>query len=167
MKCWVCSREAKGFLHTDVRQRVGTPARYPIDWVFCSDRCAKAFHLMYGSWSRAMDDNKPQEESMVDATELELASMRKCLKFFGEAASEIGFDKPLGSYSQEEALRIIDAIVMGYVEAMTQAHEASKYPPVRMTERPVNDPIRDAAVKPAVPNPFADMKDDLPWEVKP
>jgi len=78
---------------------------------------------MYGSWARALDDGLPAEAAMVDATELELECMRKCLKFFGEAASEIGFDKPLGSYSEEEALRVINAIVTGYVEAMTQAHE--------------------------------------------
>lgn len=123
MKCWVCSREAKGFSHTDTRQRVGTPARYPIDWVFCSPRCQRAFHGMYGSWVRAIDNATPAEEFMVDATELELECMRKCLKFFGEAASEIGFDKPLGSYSETEALSVINAIVTAYVTAMAQAHE--------------------------------------------
>ena len=43
---------------------------------------------------------------MVDATELELECMRKCLKFFGEAASEIGFDKPLGSYDEAQAILV-------------------------------------------------------------
>lgn len=167
MKCWVCSREARGFLHTDTRQRVGSPARYPIDWVFCSGRCQRAFHRMYGSRVRALDNDTPAEALMVDATELELECMRKCLKFFGEAASEIGFDKPLGSYSEEEALRVINAIVTGYVEAMTQAHEKSKYPPVRMTAKPVHDPIKEAAAQALSTNPFADMEDDLPWEVKP
>ncbi len=166
MKCWVCSREAKGFLHTDTRQRVGTPARYPMDWVFCSPRCQRAFHSMYGNWVKAMDNETHSEASMVDATELELRSMRKCLKFFGEAAAEIGFDKPLGSYSEEEALSVINAIVTAYVEAMTLEHEQNKYPPVRMTDKPVSDPIKDAA-KVASTNPFADMEDDLPWEVKP
>lgn len=103
---------------------------------------------------------------MVDATELELAAMRKCLKFFGEAASEIGFDKPLGSYSEAQALQVIDAIVTGYVQAMTEAHEASKYPPVRMSQKPVHDPFKDAVNQAVEPNPFADMENDLPWEVK-
>lgn len=166
MKCWVCSREAKGFSHTDTRQRVGTPARYPIDWVFCSRRCQHAFHSMYGSWVRAIDNESLAEACMVDATELELQSMRKCLKFFGEAAAEIGFDKPLGSYSEAEALSVINAIVTAYVEAMTQEHEQNKYPPVRMTGKPVSDPIKDVAQALST-NPFADMEDDLPWEVKP
>jgi hypothetical protein len=166
MKCWVCSREAKGFSHTDTRQRVGTPARYPIDWVFCSRRCQHAFHSMYGSWVRAIDNESLAEACMVDATELELQSMRKCLKFFGEAAAEIGFDKPLGSYSEAEALSVINAIVTAYVEAMTHEHEQNKYPPVRMTGKPVSDPIKDAAQALST-NPFADMEDDLPWEVKP
>lgn len=104
---------------------------------------------------------------MVDATELELECMRKCLKFFGEAASEIGFDKPLGSYSETEALSVINAIVTAYVTAMAQAHEKTKYPPVRMTGKPVSDPIKDAAAQALSTNPFADMEDDLPWEVKP
>ena len=104
---------------------------------------------------------------MVDATELELECMRKCLKFFGEAASEIGFDKPLGSYSETEALSVINAIVTAYVEAMAQAHEQTKYPPVRMSGKPVSDPIKDTTAQALSTNPFADMEDDLPWEVKP
>ena len=122
---------------------------------------------MYGSWVRALDNDTPAEALMVDATELELECMRKCLKFFGEAASEIGFDKPLGSYSEAQALSVINAIVTGYVEAMTQAHEKTKYPPVRMTAKPVHDPIKDAAAQALSTNPFADMEDDLPWEAKP
>jgi hypothetical protein len=114
-----------------------------------------------------MDNATPAEASMVDATELELACMRKCLKFFGEAAAEIGFDKPLGSYSEDEALSVINAIVTGFVEAMTLEHEQNKYPPVRMSGKPVSDPIKDAAAQALSTNPFADMEDDLPWEVKP
>ena len=73
---------------------------------------------------------------------------------FGEAADEIGFAKPLGDYSEAEALQVIDAIVTCYTEAMVAHHEASKYPPVRgMTPAP--DPLA---------NPFADLEDDLPWE---
>lgn len=96
---------------------------------------------------------------MVDATALEIAAMRHCLKFFGEAASAIGFDKPLGAYSEEQALSVINAIVTAYVEEMTAQHEHSKYPPVRMPkEKAVSDPMEN--------NPFADLKDDLPWEEK-
>ena len=48
---------------------------------------------------------------MIDPSDVELAAMRHCLKAFGEAAGEIGFTKPLGDYSEAEALRVIDAIV--------------------------------------------------------
>ena len=48
---------------------------------------------------------------MIDATELERAAMHRCLRHFGEAAGEIGFDKPLGHYTEAEALRVIDAAV--------------------------------------------------------
>jgi hypothetical protein len=88
---------------------------------------------------------------MIDPSDLEIASMRKCLKAFGEAAGEIGFEKPLGAYSEAEALRVIDAIVTCYTEAMVVAHEESKFPPMRGISAPVSDP-------------FADLKDDLPWE---
>jgi hypothetical protein len=167
MKCWVCSRQARGFGHTENRHRVGDPRRYPIDWVFCSRRCQDAFHTLYGSWTRALDQGLPPEAAMVDATLLENAAMRMCLKFFGEAAAIIGFDKPLGAYSEAEALSVIEAIVTAYVDEMAAQHERSKYPPVRMLGvTPVNDPIRES-VPPLSENPFADMVDDLPWETSP
>ena len=107
---------------------------------------------------------------MVDITPLEQASLRKCLKCFGDAASTIGFDKPLGAYSEVEALAVIDAIVTGYVSEMAAQHERIKYPSVRMPGKtPVNDPIRDNEpihdeAPPLEENPFADMVSDQPWE---
>ena len=155
MKCWVCKRQARGYGHTDNRKAVGDPARYPIDWVFCSMRCQRAFHAMYGNWLRALDGRLPLKEvSMIDPTDAGRTAMRKCLRFFGEAAAEIGFAKPLGEYSEAEASQVIDAIVTGYTEAMVEHHEATKYPPVRGMA-PAPDPM-------AVP--LADMPDDLPWE---
>ena len=91
---------------------------------------------------------------MIDPSDIELGAMRKCLKSFGEAASEIGFDKPLGHYSEAEALQVVDAIVTCYTEAMVEHHEATKFPPVRGMV-PTADPMA---------NPFADLEDDLPWE---
>lgn len=90
---------------------------------------------------------------MIDLTDIELASMRKCLKAFGEAASEIGFNKPLGDYSETEALQVIDAIVTCWTDAMQEHHEKTKYPPVRGMP-PALDPMAHS---------LADIKDDLPW----
>ncbi len=149
MKCWVCKREARGFGHTDGRYKATDPRRYPLDWVFCSRRCQDAFHMLYGNWVDAKASGK--EAVMIDASEIELASMRRCLKAFGEAAGEIGFEKPLGAYSEAEALSVIDAIVNCYTSAMVEHHEASKFPPVRGMPNASSDP-------------FADLKDDLPWE---
>ena len=158
MKCWVCKRQARGFGHTDTQHGVGNPRRYPIDWVFCSQRCQNVFHAMYGNWLKAKDEpGKRREVVMIDPSDIEIASMKKCLKAFGEAAGEIGFTKPLGDYSEAEALRVIDAIVTRYTEAMVEHHEATKYPPVRGMP-PTPDPLA---------NPFADLEDDLPWETKP
>lgn len=152
MKCWVCKRQARGYGHADLRHPVGDARRYPMDWVFCSRRCQQAFHALYGQWLRVRDGRPPLGEvAMIDPSDVELAAMRKCLKAFGEAASEIGFEKPLGAYSEAEALQVIDAIVTCYTEAMVEHHEATKYPPVRGLKHPVSDP-------------FADLEDDLPWE---
>ena len=78
--------------------------------------------------------------------------MRKCLKAFGEAAGEIGFGKPLGDYAEAEALRVIDAIVTCYTEAMVEHHEVTKYPPVRGME-PTPDPFG-----------FSDLEDKEFWD---
>lgn len=154
MKCWVCTRQARGYGHTDNRHGIGHPARYPIDWVFCSRRCQDAFHALYGNWTRVKDGIKDKTEvPMIDPSDIELGAMRKCLKSFGEAAGEIGFDKPLGHYSESEALQVIDAIVTCYTEAMVEHHETTKFPPVRGMA-PTPDPMA---------NPFADLEDDLPW----
>ena len=90
---------------------------------------------------------------MIDPSDIELASMKKCLKAFGESAGEIGFDKPLGEYSEAEALRVIDAIVTCWTEAMLAHHEQSKFPPVRGLP-PTPDPLA---------HPFADLEGDLSW----
>lgn len=154
MKCWVCTRQARGYGHTDNRHGIGHPARYPIDWVFCSRRCQDAFHALYGNWTRVKDGIKDKTEvPMIDPSDIELGAMRKCLKSFGEAAGDIGFDKPLGHYSESEALQVIDAIVTCYTEAMVEHHETTKFPPVRGMA-PTPDPMA---------NPFADLEDDLPW----
>jgi hypothetical protein len=97
VKCWVCKRQARGFGHTDNRHGVGDPRRYPIDWVFCSQRCQTAFHAMYGNWLRAKDGRTDiKGVAMIDPSDIELAAMRKCLKSFGEAAGEIGFHQTAG-----------------------------------------------------------------------
>lgn len=95
---------------------------------------------------------------MLNPTEVERKAQRCCLKPFGTVAEEIGFNKPLGAYSEAEALQVIDAIVSGYTQAMVEHHEATRYPPVRGLTDPVNDPFA---------NLFADLEGDPPFEVKP
>lgn len=68
---------------------------------------------------------------MIDPTEMEIAAMRACLRPFGEAAAEIGFDKPLGHYSEAEALAVVNAIVTAWTEAMVASHERAMSPPIR------------------------------------
>ncbi len=158
MKCWVCKRQARGYGHTDNRHVVGDPRRYPIDWVFCSRRCQDIFHQMYGNWQRAKEGRIDRTEvAMIDPSDVELGAMRQCLKAFGAAAGEIGFAKSLGDYAEAEALRVIDAIVTCYTDAMAAHHEATKFPPVRGLP-PTPDPLAPNAA-----NPFVDFDDDIPF----
>lgn len=167
MKCWICSRQSRGLRHADLRHRPTDPRHHPTDWVFCSRRCQEAFHQLYGHWTRGVLAGQPKETVMVDATELEKAAMRLCLKFFGEAANAIGFDKPLGAYTEAEALSVIEAIVTAYVEEMAAHHERARHPPVRMSgTTPINDPLRDPADSGTAPA-LTGIPDDLPWEAKP
>jgi hypothetical protein len=155
MKCWVCTRHARGFGHTDNRYPVADARRYPIDWAFCSQRCLAAFHALYARWAAALEgEPNLREAEMLDASEVERAAMRECLRALGAAGAAIGFGKCLGQYTEAEALLLIDAVVSRYTEAMLEHHEATKYPPVRGAV-PVADPL-------AVP--FADMPGDTPWE---
>jgi len=86
-------------------------------------------------------------------------------------------DKPLGQYSEAEALQVIEAIVTGWTQAMAAHHQQAKYPPVRgiepyETQAPqlvaklesatAVAPSPAATFDPA--NPLADLEDDLPWE---
>ena len=158
MKCWVCHRQARGGRHSDVRFPVNDARHHPMDWVFCSRRCQDAFHALYGMWRESdptPDDMLTREALMIDSTALERAAMRRCLRPFGDAATEIGFDKPLGDYSQDEALRVIDAIVSSYVESMAIAHQNLRYPALREPGQPLPR---------AADDPFADVASDTPWE---
>ena len=154
MKCWICKRQARGFTHADTRHGVGDPRRFVSDWVFCSRRCQDAFHALYGNWCRAKEGMVTHGEgSMLDASDIERAAMRSCLRAFGQVADEIGFTKPLAAYTEAEALRVIDAIVTRYTEAMAEHHENTRMPPVRGGSV-ANAPATD---------PFAELE-ALPWE---
>ena len=130
----------------DLRFKVGHPKRYPIDWIFCSRRCQDCFHRLYAAGVRYLEREGALPTAadlgvgVIDPTEAELAAMQQCLKLLGEAASEIGMDRPLSSYTQQEALQLINAVVTTYVEAMVQEHERSQYPSVRMQldAQPIN-----------------------------
>ena len=49
-----------------------------------------------------------------------------------QISAQLGMDRPLASYTEDEALRLINAVVTTYVEAMVQEHERSKFASVRM-----------------------------------
>jgi hypothetical protein len=110
--------------------------------VFCSRRCQDAFHALYGNWQRAKEGRIDQTEvAMIDPSDVELAAMRQCLKAFGEAAGEIGFDQAarrlLRSRSAAGDRRHRHLLV---TDAMVAHHEATKFPPVRGMP-PTPDPL--------------------------
>ena len=87
-----------------------------------------------------LPDLEFKEVAVIDPSDIERSAMKQCLKFFGEAAGEIGITKALGDYSEAHALAVIEAIVTGYTEAMVAHHETRKYPPVRGLP-PTPDPM--------------------------
>ncbi|MGC5859761.1 DUF6511 domain-containing protein, partial [Ralstonia pseudosolanacearum] len=133
----------------------GDPRRHPPDWAFCSRRCQDAFHAMYGAWRKTeppLSESLTREALMPETTAQQRAAMRRCLRPFGQVAGEIGFDKPLAHYAEEEALRVIGAIVSAYTEAM--ALDAPRAQATSMGQRRSVGLSADA---------FADLEDDIPW----
>ncbi|MGD8249014.1 DUF6511 domain-containing protein [Ralstonia pseudosolanacearum] len=138
-----------------MRFRVGDPRRHPPDWAFCSRRCQDAFHAMYGAWRETeppLSESLTREAHMPETTAQQRAAMRRCLRPFGQVAGEIGFDKPLAHYAEEEALRVIGAIVSAYTEAM--ALNAPRAQAASVGQRRSVGLSADA---------FADLEDDIPW----
>lgn len=105
MRCGLCPRRAGGFRATDTRYRPGDRRRYPATWVFCSRACLERFLILSGG-------------VRMRSGELTPAAERAALKAFGCAAERIGFDKPLGAYSEAEARAVIAAIVGAYAETL-------------------------------------------------
>ncbi|AXW36165.1 hypothetical protein CJO88_23470 (plasmid) [Ralstonia solanacearum] len=134
---------------------MGDPRRHPPDWAFCSRRCQDAFHAMYGAWRETeppLSESLTREAHMPETTAQQRAAMRRCLRPFGRVAGEIGFDKPLAHYAEEEALRVIGAIVSAYTEAM--ALDSPHAQATSMGQRRSVGLSADA---------FADVEDDIPW----
>jgi hypothetical protein len=75
-------------------------------------------------------DSREEEIVVIDVSETERKAMRGCLRHFGNAAERIGFTKPLGEYSESEAMEVIEAIVTGYTTSMSEHHEASRRSPL-------------------------------------
>lgn len=151
MKCWICSKPASGLRHSDTRFAPGDARRYPADWVFCSRRCQDIFHRMYSGFKDvALGHKSPKEVPMTTHEALDRQAKRQCLKAFGQAAEAVGFELPLGQYSEAQALQVIGAIVDRYCEAMAAEHAATKYPPVRGMAMTAD--------------PLAGLESDLPWE---
>ncbi|AXV74040.1 hypothetical protein CJO75_12595 [Ralstonia solanacearum] len=134
---------------------MGDPRRHPPDWAFCSRRCQDAFHAMYGAWRETeppLSESLTREAHMPETTAQQRAAMRRCLRPFGQVAGEIGFDKPLAHYAEEEAMQVIGAIVSAYTEAM--ALNAPRAQAASMGQRRSVGLSADA---------FADLEDDIPW----
>ena len=111
---------------------------------------------------------------MVDPTAMESAAMKACLRPFGEAAGEIGFDKPLGHYSEAEALAALppgvnpDAVVPLEPVAHSLTHRELRLHPL-LLDLPSPAPMPDGqwvacSALPGVglPAPVRTLLDRLP-----
>lgn len=108
MTCAVCYRQARGFGYSP-------PKKQPLEtWLFCSRRCLEAFATLMETLGG----------DMIDTTEMERAALQSCLTPLAEVANGKGWHTPLGEYSREDILQLIEAVVIAYRHHMTEAHEA-------------------------------------------
>lgn len=120
--CRICRRQARGFGYRDSRFSWSDPRRYPADWVFCGRHCQNTFDRLYTAWRHA----GLEENVMIDSTPAEQRALRRCLRPLGSIAGEIGFDKPVADYSEADALRLIEAVVSHYYEAIAAEQDAEQ-----------------------------------------
>ncbi len=109
-RCWICGKQARGFAHLDLHRPKTPPA-----WAFCSKRCQDVFHQVYGAWFKA---HQHQKEASFMPERNPNPNLPMLLKAFGQAGEKVGFDKPLGSYSKEEAVLVIQAIIDAYLSSV-------------------------------------------------
>jgi hypothetical protein len=96
---------------------------------------------------------------MHEHSQIEQVALKSCLRAFGQAADTIGFAKPLGAYSEAEAMAVITAVVTQFTAAMQAQHERMRVSPVRGAHgHAVADPLR-------LPEhlPSQDFDDDIPF----
>lgn len=60
---------------------------------------------------------------MIDPSDMEIAAMQSCLTPLGEYVSFIGTQRPLGDYSRDEVLGLIEVVITNYQERMLEEHE--------------------------------------------
>ena len=163
MQCWICRREARGFRCADVRASPGELRYFPLDWVFCSRCCQDKFSVLLVRWKAAWAQGL--EPAMDELSEIERQASHACLRAFGQAAEAIGFDKPLGAYSEAEAMAVITAIVTRFSTEMQAQHVATREPPMRGGRGPVvNDPLPARLARtPPRALPAYDFDDDIPF----
>ena len=125
--CWGCGRPARGFGHLDLRRQIGDSRRTPYRWAFCSIVCQHAFHQLYDT--RRRSDPAALEELLPVTHPLTHDAQRACLRALASVADRIGFDMPLGHYSQPQATEVIEAI--------TKAYEAT----IRSKSNPLSRPL--------------------------
>jgi hypothetical protein len=66
---------------------------------------------------------------MIDKTPLEQQALAAALRPLGEAATEIGMDKPLSAYTREEVLILIETIVDAYQKHLLDRRACGQFPP--------------------------------------
>jgi hypothetical protein len=133
VKCWICSRQARGFRQSDVRQSFGTPAAHPLDWVFCSPECASTFHAIYERWIEASKWGNRVFAPNLRA--VEALALEDALRAVREAIPDL---------DTETAARATALAVEAWTAAMRRHHEESlEYPGNggRIPQGAIRDPM--------------------------
>ncbi|MDM7323223.1 MAG: DUF6511 domain-containing protein [Gammaproteobacteria bacterium] len=66
---------------------------------------------------------------MNNLTSQEQQAMLAALRSMIEIVDSIGLKKPFADYSQEDALRVVEAILTGWTQAMADYHHRASYTP--------------------------------------
>lgn len=69
-------------------------------------------------------------------------TQRACLRALASAAARVGFDTPLGHYSQAQATEVIEAVTMAYERSLHAQSEPRTKPKATLNaDAPFDDPI--------------------------
>jgi len=111
--CALCYKEAGGFGFIKPPLRAGYSRNSRHRKYFCSRNCQEIFSKLF------------KKNEMIDITKMEKEAIESTLKPLGKFIAEIGMDRPVSSYTREEALCLAEIVVTAYQEFMQSKEDDS------------------------------------------